>query len=156
MTDNLKNISISYIMPAIFLVWNSVTDLKKKEISQVSILLFALAGIAAFVLDQNRNLYLMVGGAALGIIVIFISVLSGESIGAGDGLVISVIGIYVGFYQTLVLLLMGFILTAVTGVLFILMKKANRKSTLPFIPFLAAAYGLALLGEFLCDIIKEI
>lgn len=140
---------ISKIALGLFLVWNSIKDIKKREISLPSVLLFAVVGFLFFAIDKKRDLYSMAGGMAIGICLLLLSLVLREAIGFGDGLVVFVCGVFIGFFKNLMLLMMGFLLTSITGILLIGRKKASKKSHLPFIPFLTLAYGLLVLGGFI-------
>lgn len=145
----MNYLEISNTLIGIFLVWNTITDIKKREVSHLSVLLFVTIGIVLFVMDKEKNIYSLLGGAAIGVCLLLLSMVLMESVGFGDGLVVLVCGIFTGFFKNLMLLMTGFLLTSLAGILLILLKKANKKSRLPFVPFLTMAYGLSVLGGFM-------
>lgn len=65
--------------------------------------------------------------------------LSRWQIGAGDGAVILIMGLWLGFEKTIVVLTMGLFLCSIFCGGLVLLKKAGRKTEIPFIPFLLAA-----------------
>lgn len=132
-----------------FLIWNTITDIKIRKISSISVLLFTLVGIGFFVINKEKDVYSLAGGMAMGIGLLLLSRVSGDGIGFGDGLVVFVCGIFIGFYKNLLLLMLGLLFTAIAGVLLLIWKKAGRKSRLPFVPFLTMAYGVCVLGGFM-------
>ena len=63
-----------------------------------------------------------------------------ESLGYGDSILITVLGIYMGFWNILTLLVTAFFLGAVFSGVMLVRKKYTGKSSFPFVPFLTAAY----------------
>lgn len=86
-----------------------------------------------------------VGGIAVGAAVIILSLVSGGIIGIGDGLVLCVAGIYIGGINTMRLLLTGLFLSSLYALVLLFMHRKRRKDTIPFIPFLLAAYLILLI-----------
>lgn len=79
-------------------------------------------------------------GAAVMFIPMFLGyVISGGGVGAGDVKLLSIIGVFLGFRGSYILLLLAFFISTVYCVVQIIRKKINLKSHLPFVPFLATA-----------------
>ena len=118
----------------LFLGWNSWKDIRKKEISLIITGIFAFLGImTAF---YNRN----VTAGFVGI-----SAVSGNQIGAGDGLLLIALGTVLEmeeYLRTICLALIGCGLWAVI-LLGILRKK--KTTELPFVPFVLLGYVGGLL-----------
>lgn len=144
-----EKVSVSNVLLGLFLLWNTGTDLKKREISYLSVLLFVITGILLFIRLPEKNVISIAGGAAVGICLLLLSLLFRGAIGFGDGMVVLVCGVFVGFFKNLILLMTGFLLTAIIGIVLIVFKRAGRKTCLPFVPFLTISYGLLVLGGVL-------
>lgn len=132
-----------------FCTWN-VGDMfhrryPKKEIQSVRVLCFGIGGILLHLWQRNQSLYSMLGGIAVGAAVIILSLVSGGIIGIGDGLVLCVAGIYIGGINTMRLLLTGLFLSSLYALVLLFMHRKRRKDTIPFIPFLLAAYLILLI-----------
>lgn len=83
--------------------------------------------------DVSRDVML---GSLPGISLLLFGKLSGWAVGSADGIIVLVLGIYLGFWQVLSVL-SGAFLTAVMAAGFLLaVKKKDRKYEIPFIPFL--------------------
>lgn len=67
-----------------------------------------------------------------------------QQVGYGDGIVLLVIGIYLGFSASLSILLTALLLIAPVSLFYIVCRRAGRKKQLPFVPFLFAGYLLWL------------
>lgn len=90
-------------------------------------------------------------GAAVGILFLIIGKVTDEALGYGDGLVIFILGIYLGFWRLLAVLTGAYFLAAVFAGGILIRKgfcAKKFKSSFPFLPFLAAAYVFVILPEF--------
>ena len=123
----------------------SIEDIRKKEIQSIRVLCFGIGGILLHLWQRNQSLYSMLGGIAVGAAVIILSLVSGGIIGIGDGLVLCVAGIYIGGINTMRLLLTGLFLSSLYALVLLFMHRKRRKDTIPFIPFLLAAYLILLI-----------
>ena len=121
------------------LLWNAVWDWRKREICLCSLGLFALSGIGLQMVCPWGAPEQIPGGMIVGGGMILLSLLSKGAIGTGDGLLLCVTGIYLGFYRNLELILGAlFLCFVVTAVLWIC-GNVHRKTEIPFVPFLFAA-----------------
>lgn len=111
----------------------------------IRVLCFGIGGILLHLWQRNQSLYSMLGGIAVGAAVIILSLVSGGIIGIGDGLVLCVAGIYIGGINTMRLLLTGLFLSSLYALVLLFMHRKRRKDTIPFIPFLLAAYLILLI-----------
>ena len=78
----------------------------------------------------------------LGFILIGLAALMKESFGMGDACLCSVIGLCLGIGTSLGIMFAAFLLAGVSGMALILIRKYDRKFSLPFAPFLLAAFFL--------------
>lgn len=83
-------------------------------------------------------------GTIPGILLLLLAFCSGESIGKGDGLVLFMLGIYCGVAKAVAVLGMALLLVAVLALILLVLKRANRKTELPFLPCLCAGYLLSM------------
>lgn len=65
-----------------------------------------------------------------------------KAVGLGDGMILLILGILVGYGQMIILLTISLLLQAVVSVLLLGLKKVNLKTGIPFIPFLTGGYLL--------------
>ncbi len=78
---------------------------------------------------------LTLGGGLLLIIIL----VSRGGMGAGDMKLMAMIGFYVGLRGTAVVMMLGFMLGAITGLVLIAARRLTRKDAVPFGPFLSLA-----------------
>lgn len=73
-----------------------------------------------------------------------LSFLSREKVGYGDGWVLLMIGLFSGFFQCFLILLIGLLLESTVAVILLALKKIQRDKEIPFSPFLLLGMGVAL------------
>lgn len=132
------------ILVLLFLGVNAILDFKYKKIPWALSICFIVIGIGSVLTSSPINWWQFLG-AVVGIGMILISVCTKQAIGLGDGLVLLVVGIFIGLWKTLMILFLAGILVAVVGIVLMVQKKGNLKTSLPFIPFLLAAYGVYMI-----------
>jgi leader peptidase (prepilin peptidase)/N-methyltransferase len=93
---------------------------------------------------QTFSLELMAGGMAVGGMLVLASLLSGGKIGIGDGVVLTVSGIYLGLWDNLWLLMLSSFLLVAVAVGVWITKQKDKKDEIPFVPFVFLAYLLYL------------
>lgn len=118
------------------------------RLRKVPVWLLYLTGTVALIYQGmflEMELWLLLGGTGIGVFFLFVSKITEEGIGYGDSWGILILGMYLGLWELIGILLTGFFLLAVfSGVVF-LRKKMPGKSTLPFYPFLTGGYLTVLL-----------
>lgn len=82
----------------------------------------------------------LIGGLLIGILLLGISYITRQRIGVGDGLLIMILGVYLGFEVIGVVLLYALTLSAIWSVLLLIIKKVNRHYEVAFIPFIFVSY----------------
>lgn len=132
------------ILVLLFLGVNAILDFKYKKIPWALSICFIVIGIGSVLTSSPINWWQFLG-VIVGIGMILISVCTKQAIGLGDGLVLLVVGIFIGLWKTLMILFLAGILVAVVGIVLMVQKKGNLKTSLPFIPFLLAAYGVYMI-----------
>lgn len=137
----------------VILIVITCTDFKRREIDNEPIILglifISLFSLAGF---NNVSVQASIFGFLLGGIVFFI--LSFWGMGGGDVKLMAMIGFFLGWQYTLVVMYVAFILGAVAGTSYILYKRGGLKSEIPFGPAIALAtiltlvYGQSLIAYY--------
>ncbi len=132
----------------IFLIISAFTDFKERKIYLHIAVLFFIAGMLINIMKLNINLVDAICGMSIGFLLIGLSFITEEKIGKGDGIVFFVTGVYLGFFGNLLLLAMSVFLCACFSAGALIMKKADRNSRIPMIPFLIfpALYEIIMAG----------
>lgn len=85
-------------------------------------------------------------GAAVGVVFLAVSWVTEEAFGYGDSFLILGLGIYLGFWNLLYLLMISFTVAAVFAMVLLVIRHFKRKTVLPFVPFLLTGYLIVLLS----------
>lgn len=117
----------------------TISDVRKRSVSIASLVILFLLSVALGIAGK-RGIGQMLVGAIPGLVTVILAVITKGKIGLGDALVFVAIGIWCGIKMILSVFFVALFLCSVVGVTLILMKKASRKTALPFIPFILAGY----------------
>lgn len=135
----------------LFLVWNSIKDIGKKKISLISVLIFCAFRLLYFLLhlsevqnDLPASIAVLLTGLLPGTFLCAVGKISRGALGIGDGIVIIVTGLYVGFTATLVMIMWAFFLAFFWSIGLLLLRKYTPKSSFPFVPFLLMGLLLSI------------
>lgn len=104
-----------------------------------------ILGLVLHIFCRERAMEDMLCGAAVGVMMIIIGRTTGEAVGIGDGMMLVVSGIFLGFWGNLCLLVTALLLVGVTALFLLVIMKRGKDYRLPFLPFLLVAYLLQLL-----------
>lgn len=140
-TENLIVMGIGFIIVCICAIF----DIRKREIPFKAVIIGGVIGCGnCFLQISEGNLLAGEMGLALlpGCFFLFLSLVSGEKVGYGDGLLLAVVGLFIGFYRCLLILCISLLLLSVTALVLLVFHKVHRNSRLPFVPFLAAGMGV--------------
>ena len=124
----------------------SAEDMKRKQIRLNPVLLFGILGIFFHMLWRMQSIENILLGMSVGVVLLMLSVLTGGRIGAGDAVLLIVTGIYLGLEQNLQLFFSGLLLCGMWALGLLILRKKSRKDSIPFVPFLLAAY----MGMLVC------
>lgn len=128
-----------------FLGVNAWLDIKKKEISLLTVGILAVLG-AIWSVMSGRDL--MQAVFPLGIVTVFLglSLLTGGAVGLGDVWILLALGLILETGEFLGTLCMGMLLAGGWALILLVILRKNRRTEIPFVPFLLAGYigGLVL------------
>lgn len=115
-------------------------DIRQKKVTLIYILIFGIIGVWMHLFAPACSVYSMLWGMVPGAVMIMVSRFSRGSVGVGDGILLTVTGIYLGSPGNLELFLTGLLLAACWALFLLATGKKKGKETIPFIPFLLASY----------------
>ena len=132
------------IIIAMVLLVLSVMDIISKRIPLLVIVgLIVMATLSSLVLHP-MDVVLMAAGAAVGFAFVLISKVTREKLGYGDSLILLALGIFLGFWEVMILILIAFLASACFGIAMVCWKKKNKNTSFPFVPFIALSYALVM------------
>ena len=121
----------------LFLLLLSVRDIREKKVN----IAFLLPGfVLAF--------YQMPDGFLLSILLFVLSILTKEAIGKGDAFAVLLCACYLPFYPVFFIFVAGLFMAGIVGIFLILVRKGNRKTEIPYLPFLTFSYLIYLVSNF--------
>lgn len=144
----IDRIYATNLIAALFFTYiGAVFDLKKKRISNkyILIMLYAFLFLTAlelfydFTMWQERLFRAGLGFACAFLLFITVYLISRGGMGGADVKLMSVLGLYIGYEMVLTVTLIAAVITSVVGGVLILLKKMNKKSHIPFVPFIYLA-----------------
>ena len=123
----------------IFLLFSSLLDIRKREISIPVTLMFGLAGVA-YSIKTGRTMTDYLIPLGIGILILGGSVLTRGQVGMGDGWMLLALGCMLRMECYIQMACIGMLLAAAySGVLMLVFRK-NRKTEIPLVPFLLLGY----------------
>lgn len=126
----------------------SVIDIKKKRIPVWMVSLLAIiCFILKYIVESSTIGIGIVLSFLPGIVLLILAICSDGKIGIGDGLVVCILGIGYTLEEIISMLGISFFFTAICSIGLLIVKKADRKTELPFLPYL-------FIGHFLVNWIK--
>ncbi len=129
---------IMELLLLLFLGIGAWQDLKEKRIYLWVIILWTTMGIVLRILEfagESHEYGGILAGMGIGGILFLLSLLGGQ-VGTGDGLAVAVMGLYLGFWDTLSVFFGASILAGITGMALCLLFHWKRNARIPFLPFL--------------------
>lgn len=125
------------------LAFFSLKDLKTRLVPLSGVIAAAAAGSLLYVWLQPFSVQSLFAGLSLGGWFYLLSLVTKESIGKGDALLILISSLFLGFRLELVLVCVSLFLAGIAAVMFLICKK-GKDFRIPFAPFLFAADGILL------------
>ncbi len=118
------------------LLYPAISDIRIRKFYIEPVIVIALLFAGAGLVFRQVTIADMLFGSLPGLAALGISRITQEALGIGDAVVITGLGIIAGWEKACYICLVGLVLCGITGLVLIIFKKANRKTALPFIPFL--------------------
>ena len=120
-----------------------IYDLLYKKIPIRAVVVFGVS-VLGYRVYAGAGIGELLAGLVPGAMLLLTSFCTKESIGYGDGMVLCVLGIFLGIRRSLAVFGMALVFAALSAIILLALKKAGRKTELPFLPCLFAGYLLSL------------
>ena len=123
-----------------FLGINTVSDIKTKKILGWSAWAFGVFGILYGFITEELNILLALTTVLPGLVFLAISKITDESMGYGDGIVVLIMGTYIGIQKLVSSLMIALLCAAVWSIILIVFKGKKKQAEFPFVPFVLLGY----------------
>lgn len=131
-----KLVKITGIM--VFLVLCSIQDIREKKLSVKMLVVSGLLFLGMSLVFEEIPIERRLHNILPGLIAFLLAFLTKEQIGYGDAACLVVLGMLVSADGLFGAVIAGLILLSICSMILLAGKKADRKTTLPFLPFLSA------------------
>ena len=129
---------------AVFSYIAMVFDIKTKKIPNMLVLVMTAGWLFLMILSifidvesgVKSLMDSMYGALTGGGLFLLVYLISRKGLGGGDVKFMAAAGLYLGFAGTIPAILYGTVIAALTGLTLVMLKKINRKDTIPLVPFL--------------------
>ena len=135
------------IIPGLMITVCSVIDIREKSLPVWLPVVGGVAGGAVSIATGSLEPLQSVAGIGLGLALLFFSLLSKGGIGPGDAMVFAAAGAAIGIWRVLFLMWISFMAAGLAGLVILVILKKGRHYEIPFVPFLALAYGVMICME---------
>lgn len=125
---------------AITLLLTTIQDFCYKKISIWIVTFATIVLLICLPFGTTFDIGNRIGGVMVGIAMILLSKLTQGKIGIGDGLLLCVTGLLLGFWSNMELLAIALFVASVLSIVLLALRLVNRKHSIPFVPFLFVAY----------------
>ena len=115
-------------------------DWKRRQISVNLLLILSVFSLAAVLITKRNSVLEILGGLGIGLFFLFVSYITEEKIGYGDSWLVIVLGIYLGGNKLIKLMLIASFTACLVSLIYGMLRKWNRNTSLPFIPFMMLAF----------------
>ncbi|MDF2905078.1 MAG: putative rane protein [Herbinix sp.] len=118
----------------------AIQDLRNKKVTLWVLIIGAVLTVGCLPFAHNLSIAGRIGGLAVGLAVVLLSKVTEGKIGMGDGILLCISGLSLGFWCNLELFGIALLLAAMLSILLLILRRVNRKQSIPFVPFLFVGY----------------
>ena len=149
--QGVKN-KMENIIAFIFLSFGTVWDVKRKAVSGKYLVVWGFTNlfylcVRGLIVGNGEILVQALWGVLPGVICLFLAYVTREQIGYGDGWVMVLVGVVFGIKKTVIMVFTSMTILTCFSVVLLVAKKAGRKTSIPFIPFLLLGSVMIMIGE---------
>lgn len=130
----------------LLLAVSSMEDLRRMKIYMPPLYAALAMGILWAIFGDSALFLYRLAGLLSGGLLLLLAFFSQEAIGLGDAVLFLALGIWLGLWESLLLLTASLVLAALAGI-FLWIRKKSMKQAFPFVPFVLIAYILMLGGQ---------
>ena len=123
----------------------AVQDILRKKIYLWIIGVGAFTTLLFLPFCANLPILDRIGGLIIGLCIIILSIITAGKIGTGDGALLCITGLGLGFWRNLELFGAALFLAATVSIILLIFRLADRRRSIPFVPFVFAGYLILMI-----------
>ena len=139
--------TVRIIMFLILIITESIRDIKTHQISITFVSIIGIMGMITYMPFVKTDFISVFLGMVVGLSVLLVSFFSRQQIGYGDGLVALVLGPAFGIWTMLLGIVIAFFGSSIFSIILLLLKKAEKKTRIPFVPFITLGTAVACFAK---------
>lgn len=139
---------IIYVLIGMALFIAAIADIKHKSISISQIVVTGILCVIGSIICKENNIYQTLGGLSIGVMVMGISKLGSEQVGMGDGMIIALIGFFLGMNGCFIMVCTASFMMVFIAAAVLILKRGNKYTKLPFLPALFVGYVVCAVTKF--------
>ena len=135
----LTIIALKYFIMITFLIVIAVIDLNTQDVYSVTTYSCIAIGIVMMLIEKiylNEDIWTYVIGLIIGVVVIGGIVFIAGGMGEGDIEIAAICGVFLGWQNMILTILLSFIIGGIVGGVLIILKKKTKRDAIAFGPFL--------------------
>lgn len=138
-----------YAVALLYIIVLTITDLREKIIPNEFVIAMGVTGLVLLPFNPFVNLLSAVLGMLIvgGILALASRVTKGQ-VGMGDAKLFLVLGLFFGLKGSFMILMYSLVISGIVGLALITLKRATRKTVLPFVPFVLCGLIIELFLKF--------
>lgn len=133
------------VVIGIVLLTAGIVDIKNRQISSRQIFILLLVCCAVIPLKEDFGIADAAGGLSLGLCAVGLSLATRGQIGRGDGIVIAIVGLALGFRKCLLVVCTATFVMCAEAILVLMIRRGSRQTKLPFLPAVFVGYLLCVI-----------
>jgi len=130
---------VEQIVGVLFLMISACHDFKTYKIPIWLLVIATMATLSIRVIYEG-DWWVYMAGLLLGGVFLLISKVTAEAFGYGDSALIMILGMLVGIWQVILVLIIAFATAAIFGAIVLIKKGMSKKQRFPFSPFLLIGF----------------
>jgi len=133
------------VLILLYLLTESIADLKCRRVSLLPALILLPAGLLARLIEAGAPGPTLLTGLVPGLLLLIAAGITKESVGLGDAVIVLACGAWLSGSCELECLCLALLLSAAVSIALLLLRRCSRQDTLPFLPFLLAGHAAVFL-----------
>ena len=125
-----------YLLTTAIFIICSYTDIRYKKVYKIITAVYFILALSGHLIGKTGTVVTMMTGLIPGAFCLFLSWASRQEFGYGDSTLIAICGVSLGFRPCMTIIFTAFFCSGVWALVLFGLRRADRKSEIPFVPFL--------------------